>query len=98
MKSRGIVPRCLYSTTRAPKTCCTMSGDCPGDCHLDNTSPEDMLYEAGTAPVIVIDSSAILAILNDEPERRIFNQAIEQTDTCLISTAIFVEASIVIQN
>jgi ribonuclease VapC len=48
--------------------------------------------------MIVIDSSAIIAILNDEPERRVFNEAIEQADDCLISTASFVEASIVIDN
>jgi ribonuclease VapC len=48
--------------------------------------------------MIVIDSSAIIAILNDEPERRVFNEAIERADGCLISTASFVEASIVIDN
>jgi ribonuclease VapC len=48
--------------------------------------------------VIIIDSSAIIAILNDEPERRVFNEAIERADGCLISAASFVEASIVIDN
>jgi ribonuclease VapC len=48
--------------------------------------------------VIVIDSSAIIAVLHDEPERRAFNEAIEQSDACLISAASFVEASIVIEN
>jgi ribonuclease VapC len=48
--------------------------------------------------MIVIDSTAIIAILNDEPERRVFNEAIEQADGCLISTASFVEASISIDN
>jgi ribonuclease VapC len=48
--------------------------------------------------MIVIDSSAIIAILNDEPERKVFNEATEQADGCLISTASFVEASIVIDN
>jgi ribonuclease VapC len=47
---------------------------------------------------MIIDSSAIIAILNDEPERRVFNEAIERSDACLISTASFVEASIVIDN
>src|SRR4029077_2316955 len=37
-------------------------------------------------------------VLHDEPERRTFNEAIEQSDGCLISAASFVEASIVIEN
>jgi ribonuclease VapC len=47
---------------------------------------------------MIIDTSAIIAILNDEPERRAFNQAIEKSDVCLLSTAGFVEASIVMEN
>lgn len=47
---------------------------------------------------MIIDTSAIVAILNDEPERRAFNEAIEKSDTCLLSTAGFVEASMVIDN
>jgi len=47
--------------------------------------------------MMVIDSSAILAILNDEPERRSFNEAIEQTDACLISVVSFVETSMVLE-
>lgn len=47
--------------------------------------------------MMVIDSSAILAILNDEPERLAFNEAIEQTDTCLISVVTFVETSMVLE-
>jgi len=46
---------------------------------------------------MVIDSSAILAILNDEPERRAFNEAIEQADTCFISAVSFVETSMVLE-
>ena len=46
---------------------------------------------------MVIDTSAILAILNDEPERRVFNEAIEQAETCLISAVSHVEASIVLE-
>jgi hypothetical protein len=38
------------------------------------------------------DTSAIIAILNDEPECRSFNEAIEKSDVCLLSTAGFVEA------
>lgn len=47
---------------------------------------------------MVIDSSAVLAILNDEPERRAFNEAIEQTETCLISVVTFVETSMVLES
>jgi uncharacterized protein with PIN domain len=32
---------------------------------------------------MVIDTSAVLAILQDEPERRAFNEAIEAADTLL---------------
>lgn len=46
---------------------------------------------------MVIDTSAILAILQDEPERRAFNEAIEVAETRLMSTATFVEASIVVE-
>jgi ribonuclease VapC len=47
---------------------------------------------------MVIDASAILAILRDEPERRRFNQAIDTDDIRLMSTVSFVEASIVMQS
>ena len=47
---------------------------------------------------MVIDTSALLAILQNEPERRTFNKAIEAADTRLISTASFVEVSIVIES
>ena len=46
---------------------------------------------------MVLDTSALLAILQDEPERRRFNEAIEGADQALLSTASFVEASIVIE-
>lgn len=46
---------------------------------------------------MVIDTSAVLAILRDEPERQRFNQAIDADDTRLMSTASLVEASIVMQ-
>lgn len=45
---------------------------------------------------MVIDSSALLAILQDEPERRRFNEAIEAAAERLLSVATFVEVSIVI--
>jgi len=46
---------------------------------------------------MVIDTSALVAILGDEPERRAFNEAIEAADSRLMSAASFVEASIVIE-
>jgi ribonuclease VapC len=46
---------------------------------------------------MVLDTSAILAILLDEPERRAFNEAIEIAETRVVSAASFVEASIVIE-
>ena len=47
---------------------------------------------------MVIDTSALLAILQDEPERRAFNEAIEAADSRLISAATLVETSIVIES
>jgi ribonuclease VapC len=47
---------------------------------------------------MVIDTSALLAILQNEPERRTFNEAIESADTRCISAANFVEVSIVIES
>lgn len=47
---------------------------------------------------MVIDTSALLAILQDEPERRAFNEAIESAETRSISAATFVETSIVIES
>ena len=44
---------------------------------------------------MVIDTSALLAILQDEPERRSFNLAIEADETKLLSAASLVEASLV---
>jgi len=46
---------------------------------------------------MVLDTSALLAILQDEPERRRFNEAIEGAHQVVLSTASFVEASIVIE-
>lgn len=46
---------------------------------------------------MVIDTSALLAILQDEPERRTFTEAIEAAETRSISAATFVETSIVIE-
>ncbi|WP_447974912.1 type II toxin-antitoxin system VapC family toxin [Nitrospira sp. Kam-Ns4a] len=47
--------------------------------------------------MIVIDTSAVLAVLRDEPERRIFTEAIEHAERCCISAVSFVEASLVIE-
>ena len=47
---------------------------------------------------MVIDTSALLAILQDEPERRGFNEAIEAADARAMSIANFVETSIVIES
>ena len=46
---------------------------------------------------MVIDTSAVLAILQDEPERRACNEAIEAADSRSLSVASFVEVSIVIE-
>ena len=47
---------------------------------------------------MVLDSSAILAILLDEPERPSFTRLIEQDATRLVSAATLVEVSIVIES
>jgi ribonuclease VapC len=46
---------------------------------------------------MVIDTSALVAILQREPERRPFIEAIELADARLMSVATFVEISIVIE-
>jgi ribonuclease VapC len=46
---------------------------------------------------MVIDTSALLAILQDEPERRAYNEAIEAADSRSLSVASLVEISIVIE-
>ena len=47
---------------------------------------------------MVVDTSALLAILLDEPERRTFNEAIEAAESRRMSAATFVEVSIVIES
>jgi ribonuclease VapC len=47
---------------------------------------------------MVIDTSAVLAILQREPERRSFLEAIEAADSTRMSVASFVESSIVIES
>jgi ribonuclease VapC len=46
---------------------------------------------------MVIDTSAILAILQDEPERRAFNETIEAAPSLSLSVANLVESSIVVE-
>jgi len=46
---------------------------------------------------MVIDTSALLAILQDEPERRGYNEAIEAAGSRRMSVATFVEVSIVVE-
>jgi len=47
---------------------------------------------------MVIDTSALLAILLDEDERRQYNEAVEAAASCSISVATLVEVSIVIES
>ena len=47
---------------------------------------------------MVLDTSAILAILQDEPERRKFNEAIEEAESRSLSTASFVECSMILES
>lgn len=46
---------------------------------------------------MVIDTSALVAILLDEPERSTFTKAIEEAESRLLSAASLVEASMVIE-
>ena len=47
---------------------------------------------------MVIDTSALLAILQGEPERRDYVEAIEAADAVRMSVASFIETSIVIES
>jgi ribonuclease VapC len=46
--------------------------------------------------MIVLDTSALIAILTDEPERRAFNEAIERAAPRIVSAATLLEAKIVL--
>ena len=46
---------------------------------------------------MVIDTSALVAILLDEPERRAFNEKIEADPRRLVSAVTFVETALVIE-
>ncbi|MCT7662796.1 type II toxin-antitoxin system VapC family toxin [Shinella kummerowiae] len=45
---------------------------------------------------MVLDTSALVAILTDEPERRAFNEAIDQAATRLLSAATLLETKMVL--
>jgi ribonuclease VapC len=47
---------------------------------------------------MVIDTSALIAILQDQPERRVLDEALEAAETCAMSTASFLETSMVIES
>ena len=47
---------------------------------------------------MVIDTSALLAILQDEPERRAFSEAIENAGSCSMSVANLLGTSLVIES
>ena len=47
---------------------------------------------------MVLDTSAVLAILMNEEERRSFTLAIESADACCLSVASFVEVSIILES
>jgi ribonuclease VapC len=47
---------------------------------------------------MVIDTSAVLAILQNEPERRAFNEAIEAAASRSLSAASFVETSMIVES
>lgn len=46
---------------------------------------------------MIIDASAILAVLQNEPERRLFNEAIEAAESRRMSVVSYVECAIVIE-
>ena len=47
---------------------------------------------------MVIDTSALLAILQDEPERRSFNEAIEAAEARALSSASYLETAIILES
>jgi len=47
---------------------------------------------------MVLDTSALVAVLQDEPERRTFNEVIEAANACYLSAATWVEVSIVVES
>ncbi len=47
---------------------------------------------------MILDTSAVIAILRDEPEAEIFVEAIEKADRRLISAVNYVEAAVVVDS
>jgi len=47
---------------------------------------------------MVLDTSAVVAVLQNEPERRKFNEAIEASESRSLSTASFVECSMILES
>ena len=47
---------------------------------------------------MVIDTSAVVAILQNEPERRKFNEAIEEAEVRSFSTASYLETSMILES
>jgi len=47
---------------------------------------------------MVIDTSALVAILQGEPEQNLFNNKIATAESCYMSTASFVELSMIIES
>lgn len=47
--------------------------------------------------MIVVDTSALLAVLQGEPEAPSFNEAIDGADACLLSAASYAETFIVVE-
>jgi ribonuclease VapC len=47
---------------------------------------------------MVLDTSAVVAVLQNEPERRKFNEAIEASESRCLSTASFVECSMILES
>ncbi len=46
--------------------------------------------------MIVVDTSALIAILGDEPERRVFNECIEAAESVHVSAATLLETRMVL--
>ena len=47
---------------------------------------------------MVLDTSALVAVLQNEPERRKFNEAIEAAETRSLSAASFLESSMILES
>jgi small GTP-binding protein len=67
--------------------------DTPG--HQDFSEDTYRVLTAVDAALMVIDTSALVAILLDEPDARWFLEAIEEAELCLLSVASRVETGIV---